>query len=198
MNWRRGLFRAWLLLSVLWTAGYAYVRILTAPANYWAFPPHRNMFWARLLIAAPFPWLLTAAVFGHVLLHRLTEAGRSRRPVFYPKQDVGGTSTYRRSSETPHGSLGVFPSPQPASRPPTPHTAPHFRMPAGSRRRAGAYLLAIRQGRQNRPNPPECANPPPPLHHPLGHHPKKPSSRSVSCPRRRPRGSRDGSRRPSG
>jgi len=56
--------------------------------------------------------------------------------------------------ETPHGSLDVFPSPSLHSRTLLPHTAPHCRILAGSLRRAGAYQLAIRQGGQNRPNPP--------------------------------------------
>jgi hypothetical protein len=76
MSWRRGLFRAWLLLSVLWTAGYIYSCILTAPRLFWT--AHPDMFWSRLLIAAPLPWLLTVAVFGL----RWTIRG------FRPNQDI--------------------------------------------------------------------------------------------------------------
>ena len=62
MNWRRGLFRAWLLLSALWTAGYAYSCILEGTSV--AARSIETPFWDTLLIGASPPWLLTAAVLG--------------------------------------------------------------------------------------------------------------------------------------
>ena len=69
MNWRRGIFRAWIVLSIAWTAFVLIVAIgnmgPTAPSDGWALE-----YWKQPLFAMALPWIVSAAIFGALWISR--------------------------------------------------------------------------------------------------------------------------------
>jgi hypothetical protein len=69
MNFRRGLFRIWILLSFAWSIGYFWLlhHHATDCSGYIGLGKDHCFRLSsdnRLWIVTPFPWLITAAVFG--------------------------------------------------------------------------------------------------------------------------------------
>jgi hypothetical protein len=72
MNWRRGMLRLWLVLSVMWSVGFS-IAIMWAGLNWGA--PHRDE-WVGIALVGCCPWIIT--VLGFAI--RWTASGFRPRP----------------------------------------------------------------------------------------------------------------------